>query len=347
MDALQGLVDDSIFTAPLKVAVKGAFDRYAGWYDLYDSGACQIYCSWSGASGGDPSLSTIHGSSHWTCQKQNGIDAQYPLPFTFKRCDAIDALINSTKLVLGDTSQGQVAALAEAVAEHGQNLPGYCCLDTPDLSGIWGEPFDCQDECQKYAPSFAGISTESCDTFGGTFCTYAQDCSPLQECVEELIQEAEKQTNPTYLIYLKDAPVIEDATDNEQCGDTREYFGYERTFPIDKKICDEVKEYRNTRDFTFMDAIIEEMEEVASERPEFEILTLEIQTLEKATLETEELDAEDLEKLELEELPRYTHLQKPERAKLGLAATRELCMNVCCCLFDLMFLQILQWTIHL
>lgn len=64
----------------------------------------------------------------------------FPLPFTFKRCDAIDALINSTHLAFGDTSPGQIAALADAVAKDDQDFPGYCCQDTAEKSGIWGEP---------------------------------------------------------------------------------------------------------------------------------------------------------------------------------------------------------------
>lgn len=58
----------------------------------------------------------------------------------------------------------------------------------------------------------------------------------------EMKAEATERKNPTYLYYLNDAPVIDDPTDNDQCGDLREYFGYERTFPLDKKICDEVWE---------------------------------------------------------------------------------------------------------
>ena len=68
----------------------------------------------------------------------------YSLPFTFKRCDAIDSLINSTHLAFGDTSPGQIAALADAVAKHAQNFPGYCCQDTAEMSGIWGEPVSCE-----------------------------------------------------------------------------------------------------------------------------------------------------------------------------------------------------------
>ena len=35
--------------------------------------------------------------------------------------------------------------------------------------------------------------------------------------------------------------MINNPTDNDQCGDAREYFGYERAFPIDRKICNEIK----------------------------------------------------------------------------------------------------------
>ena len=124
-------------------------------------------------------------------------------------------------------------------------------------------------------------------------------------------------------MYLKDAPIVDDVNDNEQCGDLREYFGYERNFPIDKKICDEVKEYKNTRDLGFMDVIIEEMEAAAANRPELEILELEIEELEIQTLEQETLDAEELEKLVLKEIPKFQPLKKPMRNKLGKAKTRK------------------------
>ena len=83
------------------------------------------------------------------------------------------------------------------------------------------------------------------------------------------------------------------------------------------------KEYKNTRDFGFMDAIINEMEESANQRQEeFEVLSIEIQELEQAALEQAALDAEEeLEFLELEESPRFNPLRRPSaRATLGMEA---------------------------
>lgn len=83
----------------------------------------------------------MFGVSEWVCQKESNRQIQNPVPFNFARCDPIDALINSTVHAFAKTSPGQIVALAEAVSEHGQPMPGYCCMDTPDVSGVWGEPY--------------------------------------------------------------------------------------------------------------------------------------------------------------------------------------------------------------
>ncbi|CAB9524782.1 expressed unknown protein [Seminavis robusta] len=145
-------------------------------------------------------------------------------------------------------------------------LPGFCCLDTPDVSGIWGEPYTCKSECKNYAPSLAGISVGTCDIFGGTFCPYeeAQECSPLKRCVARYLKaakalEGQQGWNPTYVQYLSDMPNITDATNAHSCGRAREYFGFDPTFPIDLKICDEIEEYKNAQELGFMNDVFEQM----------------------------------------------------------------------------------------
>lgn len=57
---------------------------------------------------------------------------KYQLPFNVKGCDGIDAMINSTHRVFGDTAPGQILALAGA-----EKIPGYCCLAYADICGIF------------------------------------------------------------------------------------------------------------------------------------------------------------------------------------------------------------------
>ena len=43
-------------------------------------------------------------------------------------------------------------------------------------------------------------------------------------------------------------------------GKVREYFGYEPTFPIDMKICNEVGEYKNSGDMNFLNDVVKDVE---------------------------------------------------------------------------------------
>ena len=77
----------------------------------------------------------------WACESDKNKHYVPPSPFNFKKCEATDKILNSTELVFGDTSPGQIFALAEA-----KKIPGYCCLDSAEVSGIWGEPVRSFDE---------------------------------------------------------------------------------------------------------------------------------------------------------------------------------------------------------
>ena len=68
-------------------------------------------------------------------------------------------------------------------------------------------------------------------------------------CIQDEIEEIEADdTRPAFLQYLKDAPSIDvsagESTDPTKCEDLREYFEYDRDYPDDDRICEEVKDLK-------------------------------------------------------------------------------------------------------
>lgn len=72
--------------------------------------------------------------------------------------------------------------------------------------------------------------------------------------------------------YLDDAPEIRDesASNPKECGDFREYFEYDRDFPDDERICNEVADLQCLTDFSNLDGFAtgasggdDELEELA------------------------------------------------------------------------------------
>ena len=53
--------------------------------------------------------------------------------------------------------------------------------------------------------------------------------------------------------YLDEAPKIEDSDDTRQCGDLREYLQYDRDYPDDKRICEELEYLQCRNDFSNLD----------------------------------------------------------------------------------------------
>ena len=146
----------------------------------------------------------------------------------------------------------------------GGTLPGYCCVDAPwHLDEFdWGHAFQCPDDpndahlyCQNFGPYFSGLSTEACDSYGGTWCPNPQDCTELRDCVQEYIERAKtpEHKNAAFAAYLQEAPTIEDATNAEKCGRTREYFGYSALYVNDKDICANIEQFSYSRDLKFIE----------------------------------------------------------------------------------------------
>jgi len=89
----------------------------------------------------------------------------------------------------------------------------------------------------------------STDIFYGQWCPSPRDCSELALCIQDEILEIEADDKrPAFLQYLKDAPSIDvsanEDTDPTKCGDLREYFEYDRDYPDDDRICEEVKDLK-------------------------------------------------------------------------------------------------------
>ena len=62
-------------------------------------------------------------------------------------------------------------------------------------------------------------------------CPLPQDCSVLQECVQDFIDievaASDEDRNQGFLTYLADSARITDPTDISQCQEAREYFGFD------------------------------------------------------------------------------------------------------------------------
>jgi hypothetical protein len=106
------------------------------------------------------------------------------------------------------------------------------------------------------APSyFAGFSEQACNAYSGTFCNNPVNCVRLQECVTKEKEFAQTHNRTAFGRYLNASPKIEDSTDNIQCMEAREYFGFNGELPDskDNRICYELERLRETKHFTDLD----------------------------------------------------------------------------------------------
>jgi len=110
------------------------------------------------------------------------------------------------------------------------------------------------NKCKNPGPILSGLTTESCQVYGGVFCPAPDNCTALQACVEDYEYWGGNNTRPAYAAYLSEAPAITDPTDRSQCIATREYFGFDGSFINDGQICDDIHQLRFTRDFLFMES---------------------------------------------------------------------------------------------
>ena len=78
------------------------------------------------------------------------------------------------------------------------------------------------------------------------------DCSELKTCISDLINEADNPDTLAYKQYLESAPVITDPADFQQCGEVRNYFGFDEMFLNDYAVCEDVSQLRYSRSFEFL-----------------------------------------------------------------------------------------------
>mmetsp|Transcript_84099 Transcript_84099/g.126082 ORF Transcript_84099/g.126082 Transcript_84099/m.126082 type:complete len:1454 (+) Transcript_84099:272-4633(+) len=179
--------------------------------------------------------------------------------------DYLEKIQYGLGLVFGErrSTPGYVCGIKSAVVDEGKSLPGTCCLDAPyELGGgDWGFNYECSMTCQNLAPYFSGMSEESCDVYGGTWCPQPTDCSILQTCIANFLMTAQSESRlQAFAMYLSAAPRITDPTNSDQCGETREYFGFDPDFINDVQICDDIEQLRFSRDFTFLEEFLGEGE---------------------------------------------------------------------------------------
>jgi hypothetical protein len=115
------------------------------------------------------------------------------------------------------------------------------------------------------------MSAEACEAHGGTFCPIT-DCTDLKDCVEGYHVDAVNDNRIAFSTYLEGMPGGEYLTpakcdnasdpakycdekwvDPDLCGKAREYFGFDASFVNDLKICTDIKQFQNSKDFDFLD----------------------------------------------------------------------------------------------
>jgi hypothetical protein len=102
-------------------------------------------------------------------------------------------------------------------------------------------------------PYLAGINAGACAAQGGTWCPAPTNCADLQVCVQEHFEVANvTEGQEAFAWYLAKAPEIEDPTDFRQCGEARQYFGFDEYFIHDVQICADLGQLRFSKDFDFL-----------------------------------------------------------------------------------------------
>jgi hypothetical protein len=134
----------------------------------------------------------------------------------------------------------------------------YSCTEYYEEKGFTKARGKTEENCTNLAPFTAGFNQAACDVFSGTWCPVPRDCRKLRNCVEDL--KGKVGTNgdrQAFFEYLSDAPAIKDesALDPKECGEFREYFEYDRDFPDDDRICEEIADLQCLTDFSNLDGL--------------------------------------------------------------------------------------------
>ena len=110
-----------------------------------------------------------------------------------------------------------------------------------------------ESECRNSGPWWASFNEAACDVYSGIFCPTPRDCMILQECVDYHLSFANSTGLFAFQEYLNQAPTVADTNSTKECGDLREYLGYDPDFPDDDHICYEFDHIKCRSDFTSLD----------------------------------------------------------------------------------------------
>lgn len=109
-------------------------------------------------------------------------------------------------------------------------------------------------DCNVLGPITSGFNEAACDIFHGTWCPSPRNCTHLVNCLKNAAEEVQRSRDrQAFFEYLDEAPKVKDPDDAEECGDLREYFEYDRDYPDDERICEEVKDLQCFIDFSNLD----------------------------------------------------------------------------------------------
>jgi hypothetical protein len=109
--------------------------------------------------------------------------------------------------------------------------------------------YQCSETCLNPGPYLAGMSEDACDAQGGTWCPSPVNCGELKTCTDQLYADALSEGKKGLAAYLRLMPNITDTGSQAQCGQAREYFGFDEFFINDVQICEDVYQLRYSRDF--------------------------------------------------------------------------------------------------
>lgn len=115
--------------------------------------------------------------------------------------------------------------------------------------------------CSKTGPWHLGVSREACENVGGMWTR--SPCLTLKECIDDRPKQGSEGFSPTFDEFASSL-VIDDPTDEAQCGEARSKLGFDENFEFDTEVCDEFNQYACD---PFFDGIDEERE---GEDPSFE-----------------------------------------------------------------------------
>jgi hypothetical protein len=75
--------------------------------------------------------------------------------------------------------------------------------------------------------------------------------------------------------YLASSPTIGDAMNRNQCGKSREYFGFDELFINDEQICEDIEQLKYIKDFDFLNDFFKQGSDIVREPdnvPELELV---------------------------------------------------------------------------